>query len=156
MGRVQLIIDVDEKLVCEGFERPFTEEERNTLIRAIGNGRSYNPTSDCISREALKDLAYINKGNFNTVEGIREWVDNAPAVESEITNDDLQAAMKESYHLGYGLAWAKFKKPQGVWECHSDDYIVFYTCSRCKGYGDIQDKFCKHCGAEMQIGDANG
>ena len=40
-----------------------------------------NPTGDCISREALKDIAYINKGNFNTVEGIREWIDNAQAVE---------------------------------------------------------------------------
>lgn len=35
---MKLIIDVDEKLVCEGFERPFTEEERDVLIRAIGNG----------------------------------------------------------------------------------------------------------------------
>ena len=78
---MKLIIDVDEKLVCEGFERPFTEEERDTLIRAIGNAKSYNPSGDAISREALKDLAYINKGNFNTVEGIREWIDNAPAVE---------------------------------------------------------------------------
>lgn len=146
---MQMIIDVDEKLVCEGFERPLTEEERDILIRAIGNGRSYNPQGDLISREALKDITYINKGNFNTVDGIREWIDNAPAVEPDITNDDLQAAMTESYHLGYGLAETKFKRPQGVWEFHSDNYIVFYTCSKCNGYGDIQDKFCKHCGAEM-------
>ena len=38
---MKLIIDVDEKLVCEGFERTFTEEERDTLIRAIGNGTPY-------------------------------------------------------------------------------------------------------------------
>ena len=38
--KIQLIIEVDEQLVCEGFERPFTEEERNILIRAIGNGKS--------------------------------------------------------------------------------------------------------------------
>ena len=38
---MRLIIDVDEKLVCEGFERNFTEEERNILIRAIGNGTPY-------------------------------------------------------------------------------------------------------------------
>ena len=36
--KIKLIIEVDEKLVCEGFERPFTEEERNILIRTIGNG----------------------------------------------------------------------------------------------------------------------
>ena len=39
--------------------------------------------NDLISREALKDITYINKGNFNTVEGIREWIDNAPTVEPE-------------------------------------------------------------------------
>ena len=38
---MKLIIDVDEKLVCEGFERTFTEEERDILIRAIGNGVKY-------------------------------------------------------------------------------------------------------------------
>lgn len=35
---MKLIIDVDEKLVCEGFERHFTEEEKDILIRAIGHG----------------------------------------------------------------------------------------------------------------------
>ena len=38
---MQLIIDVDEDLVCKGFEQPFTEEERDILIRAIGNGKTY-------------------------------------------------------------------------------------------------------------------
>ncbi len=37
---MKLIIDVDEKLVCEGFERHFTEEEKDILIRAIGHGTS--------------------------------------------------------------------------------------------------------------------
>ena len=35
---------------------------------------------DCISREHLKSFAYINKGDFNSVETIREWIDNAPSV----------------------------------------------------------------------------
>ena len=38
---MKLIIDVDEKLVCEGFIRTLTEEERDILIRAIGNGVKY-------------------------------------------------------------------------------------------------------------------
>lgn len=33
------MIDIPEKLACEGFERPFTEEEKNILIKAIGNGK---------------------------------------------------------------------------------------------------------------------
>lgn len=35
---MQVVIDIPEKLVCEGFERLFTEEEKNILIKAIGNG----------------------------------------------------------------------------------------------------------------------
>lgn len=35
---MQIVIDMPEKLACEGFERPFTEEEKNVLIKAIGNG----------------------------------------------------------------------------------------------------------------------
>ena len=52
--KIQLIIEVDEQLVCEGFERPFTEEERNILIRAIGNGTPLpKGHGDLIDRNAL-------------------------------------------------------------------------------------------------------
>jgi hypothetical protein len=35
---MQIVIDVPQKLVYEGFERPFTEKEKNVLIKSIGNG----------------------------------------------------------------------------------------------------------------------
>lgn len=35
---MKLVIDIPEGLVCDGFERTFTEEEKNILIKAIGNG----------------------------------------------------------------------------------------------------------------------
>lgn len=35
---MQIVIDVPQHLVYQGFERPFTEEEKNFLIKAIGNG----------------------------------------------------------------------------------------------------------------------
>ena len=38
---MKLIIDVSEELVCKGFEQHFTEEERQILIMAIGNGKPY-------------------------------------------------------------------------------------------------------------------
>lgn len=40
MTDVELVIKIPEGLVCDGFERPFTEEEKNILIKAIGNGTS--------------------------------------------------------------------------------------------------------------------
>lgn len=145
--------DLGYGVVIEGEDTSKIKQALSLASKTLTNGTPLYinvPSANCISREALKDITYINKGNFNTVEGIRAWIDNAPAVEPDITNDDLQAAMTESYHLGYGLAETKFKRPQGVWECHSDDYMVFYTCSKCNSYGYIRDKFCKHCGAEMQ------
>jgi hypothetical protein len=39
MADIELVIKVPEKLVYEGFERPFTEEEKDVLIKAIGNAK---------------------------------------------------------------------------------------------------------------------
>ena len=51
------IIDVDENLICEGFVRNFTEEEKDALINAIRNSIPYEekPKGEWISKEeALK------------------------------------------------------------------------------------------------------
>ena len=37
------IIDVDENLICEGFVRNFTKEEKDVLINAIRNSIPYEP-----------------------------------------------------------------------------------------------------------------
>lgn len=143
----------------EKVAKHYTEAE-DIIISAICHGGytvcKETTQGDLISREALIKTVEKEEGISWDSHGKddlcvrKKYIDNAPAVEPDITNDDLQAAMTESYHLGYGLAETKFKKPQGVWECHSDDYMVFYTCSKCNGYGYIRDKFCKHCGAEMR------
>ena len=62
--------------------------------------------------DALKDIEYINKGNFNTVEGIREWIDNAPTVE-EVSVIEF----KEPLPLvkAQKIVKALSKRPQGEW-----------------------------------------
>jgi hypothetical protein len=51
---IELVINVPENLVCEGFERPFTEEEKNILIKAIGNGKTVpKGHGDLIDRDAV-------------------------------------------------------------------------------------------------------
>lgn len=45
-------------------------------------------SEDCISREYMKSLGYINKGDFNSVETIREWIDNAPSVVPQVPSED--------------------------------------------------------------------
>jgi hypothetical protein len=54
---MKLLIDVDENLVCEGFERNFTEAEKDILIRAIGHGVPYKEkTQDEAVKEIIKEL----------------------------------------------------------------------------------------------------
>lgn len=49
-------------------------------MRAIVDLPTIEVSEDCISREYLKSFEYINKGDFNSIETIREWIDNAPSV----------------------------------------------------------------------------
>lgn len=60
---MKLIIDVDEKLVCEGFIRTLTEEERDILIKSIGNGTPY---------EERPKGKWIDNGPSGYY-GIRDW-----------------------------------------------------------------------------------
>jgi hypothetical protein len=71
---MKLIIDAPDEIVKKGFEGPLTDEERQILIRAIGNGTTYKVEGDLISRSALEEelkkaldfasaTAYIRKLN---------------------------------------------------------------------------------------------
>ena len=52
---MKLIIDVDENLVCDGFECNFTEAEKDILIRAIGHGRPLPVKAIIEELESRKD-----------------------------------------------------------------------------------------------------
>ena len=160
---MQMIIDVPEQLVCDGFERPFTEEERDILIRAIGNGRSYNPQGDCISREAVrskiwKERVEKDEGcNSDYIRGLKTaigFIDNAPAVEQN---------WRFYYDHGYAQAKRDFERPQGKWDFYEDDSddtgMAYYRCSVCGRLIHAEEAkllknypFCP-CGAAMRKGD---
>lgn len=38
---MKLIIDVPDEIVKKGFEEPLTDEERQTIIRSVGNAIHY-------------------------------------------------------------------------------------------------------------------
>lgn len=59
---MKIVIDIPEGLVCDGFERTFTEKEKNILIKAIGNG---TPLPKGHGR--LIDYGYV-------VDAIDDWV----------------------------------------------------------------------------------
>lgn len=50
---MNMIIDIPEKLALDGFERSFTEEEKNILIKAIGNGTPL--TSDVLANLLMEE-----------------------------------------------------------------------------------------------------
>lgn len=83
-------------------------------------------------------------------------IDNAQTV-SEITNEDVQNAIKLGFHDGYEMAKAKNERPQGEWISRETDGTLYpfwerYECSVCKACGSCNDNFCPNCGADMKGG----
>ena len=152
---MKLIVDVDEKLVREGFERPFTEEERNILIRAIGNGTPYNPTGDLINYEDLKKVLTSetrNKFEFVCLNYILEKIDNAPRYEQEVYLDETSF---NHYIEGYREARKVFERQKGEWIFDTEvtefgNPYGTYRCSICGGHSSDKYSFCKDCGADMR------
>lgn len=133
---MKLIIDVDEKIVFKGFEQPLTEEERATLIRAIGNGRSYNPSEDCISREALKkDISEKLCDKFD------KW-------NKTITVSEFEAIVVDVIDNASAVVP---ERPKGKWvEKEDTPASVYYCCSNCDIRSLPITPFCPWCGAEME------
>lgn len=145
------------------------------------NGTPVSNEGDLISREALKDFAYINKGNFNTVEGIREWIDNAPTVEYPFYREAYQTGYEEGqnerpqvnckncdgYEAGYSAGLKDAERPQGKWITrHKQNSfgkdIVCFECDKCGKYTlpiihtMITESLgvCPNCGANMRKGES--
>jgi len=108
-----------------------------------------------IDADALKDLSYINKGNFNSVEGIWKWIDNAPTVEVGYLTNCANCERVEKIRA---------KRPQGKWIITSEDAegIHCIKCPFCKYEKGSEfepyikvafDKlpyFCENCGADLR------
>ncbi len=54
------IIDVDENLICEGFVRNFTEEEKDVLIEAVRYSTPYNPANALTEAEKIICKMYLD------------------------------------------------------------------------------------------------
>ena len=157
------IIEIEESIyqgIINGKKADRSVEPREivrsfqaTIADAIAQSTPYNPTGDCISREALKDITYINKGNFNTVEGIREWIDNAPPV-------DLWQMRQEATENALKKAEVLYGRPKRKWiECRSSDH---WKCDECGHPAPLESRdcewlsnFCPNCGADMRKGGAD-
>ena len=97
-----------------------------------------------IDADDLKDLSYINKGNFNSVEGIWKWIDNAPTVEVGYLTNCANCERVEKIRA---------KRPHGKWsECFDKKtYFIGWKCSRCEKICKGIYNFCPNCGAKMEV-----
>lgn len=144
---MELIIKISDKMF-DTFKKHgimtfdnLDEYDKDMIADAIANGTPYNPTGDCVSREALKEklqARYDNgeedfdKGYNIGLEAAIDLIDNAPAVEA---------------------------RPQGEWIPMSTDcrgYSESFKCSICGAYiyprcleKELDYNLCPYCGADM-------
>lgn len=112
--------------------------------------------NDLISRSAVKTYLEQYRKQFSTfndtqMQIILDVIDHVPAVE-EITNEDIQQAIKEGFANGYEMAKEKFSPKKGEWIDTGDMEEYWseeYQCSVC-GAKDHWHNFCPNCGAYMR------
>lgn len=112
----------------EWFSEPITP------TKILSDLPTIEVSEDCISREYLKSFEYINKGDFNSVETIREWIDNAPSVTAE------QSSMVDIVHCRdckHNPKYTKdFQYGRCVCTCDDDWYSYEPSDDFFCGYGE--------------------
>ena len=71
--------------------------------------------------------------------------------QGEYTEEDIKQAIKENFDIGYEMAKNKYERPHGEWKIGGKT-THYYYCSICGKDGDLQDNFCRNCGAKMKGG----
>ena len=181
---MKLIIDIPDEVLESKQYCQYFGVCSDKLIETIEGGTPYvePKEGDSVSRSALKDITYINKGNFNTVEGIREWIDNAPPIGfaetaikhimGQVKDEDVRQLeqiiieTKTGGRYMFKQVFLPDARPKGEWigDTEHDDTC---KCSNCKQLFDTDrlkmvmcdGKYelppsCPNCGANMR-GDKN-
>lgn len=163
---MKLIIDI-EKDYYEMLKYNVEHGQKYKPFEIIANGTPYNPSGDCISREALKKHKFTTQmANGAEIEDIEvvplDVIDNAPTV-PQVTVFTETADETAVADLKAELQNVIETRPQGEWyygedECGQDGWF----CSECnffvpwyyqyyeKDINFIREyKACPHCLAEM-------
>ena len=140
-----------------------TNDEANQIIDSFDRVTSSirrEPCEDCISREAVLDLAkkgvLISNGNY---ESVCKAINDLPSVTPKYTNEEIDRAqaVEQAYiDKMVELVAEKAKRPKGKWEYVQYDYnpnIGSWHCSECRFMfvmsGVPEYKYCPNCGARM-------
>lgn len=107
-----------------------------------------------IDANALRK-AFAKHPMFNSywLNQARAIIDLAPTVEPEITDEDIQNAIKQGYNDGYEMAKAKYERPQGEWIFRQGVTCGgYYKCNNCGEVERAEENYCPNCGADMRGG----
>ena len=157
----------------EWFSEPITPTQILSDLPTI------EVSEDCISREYMKSLGYINKGDFNSVETIREWIDNAPSVVPTVRKnrttaepqiyitEDRDTQILDAWQVHHRNITTVEDEPTTEQSSRVGEWIakdgVFY-CSRCDNDSGLSEEdvdiyemtlpnYCQDCGAKMKGAD---
>lgn len=133
---------------------------RGNIIKAIANGTPYNPSGDCISREALRSALEVTQYNdIDDLTRTEKLIDNAPPFEIN------EQTYKDAYDQGYADGWKERYgepdgRPKGKWIITREEQgscgIIYKTrkCNKCGWEFSlvIPRNFCPECGADMRKG----
>ena len=117
------------------FDKGYEQGQKDALVQ--------QPCEDCVSRQAVLEL--IEDCNSDGLKGIFCSYNDGKRFEAYI-KDLPSVAPKEK--TGKWIDSKDWK------ERHYDSINFRKRCSLCNGTGNIQDKFCPNCGADMR-GDNN-
>lgn len=147
--------------------RQTAEDREKTLmmfriIDAIKSSTPYNPSGDCISREALKKA--IKDSGYSHYFEIFDIIDNAQAIEHSLL--PLSGEADNAYMRGYEVGKAEGilkanARPKGEWARHDEwrggEYIggFYHVNCPCEDgyYSKWRTNFCPNCGLPMMKGD---
>lgn len=127
---ISKIVNTPTRVITDGLDDLTALADRqHEIIDMLSDLPTIEVSEDCISREYLKSFEYINKGDFNSIETIREWIDNAPSVVPS--------------------------RAEGEWELSSDDDGEYGICSLCGNDADFTHygkpyHYCPNCGMKMK------
>lgn len=149
-------VNLDEiiETVYQCRRKPADDEWVKRWLEPLQSLMKIEVSEDCISKEYLKSFEYINKGDFNSVETIREWIDNAPSVVPTTEQSSMVGERIDSYKAGYEKAMIE------VMEAHPNinkvgkwlrkDGRVWSRCSSCGSGSSFETNYCGNCGAAME------
>ena len=130
--------------------------DANALKEALSQ-TPYNDYDDLTRTENLIDNAptvAVDNYAMGYQDGVRQVLSERP--QGEITDEDIQNAIKQGYNDGYEMAKAKYERPKGEWVSGKDSCSHLWFCSECKMSVPKNDSckpnYCWFCGADMRGG----